>query len=99
MTHVDRLIDVVARHVTPGRLAASLDRLTAEGALTPHERTRIAADEAFGSLEGVLRSAELAGHDPDAVSPTSSPTTVACRTRSPPPRCSTTGSPPPTPVG
>ena len=67
MTHVDRLIDVVARHVTPGRLSATLDRLTAEGALTPQERGRIAADEAFGSLERLLRTAELAGHDPDAV--------------------------------
>ena len=67
MTHVDRLIDVVAQHVTPGRLAASLDRLTAEGALTVHERERIAADEAFGSLEQLLRTAELAGHDPNAV--------------------------------
>ena len=67
MTHVDRLIDVVARHVTPGRLSATLDRLTAEGALTPQERGRIAADEAFGSLERLLRTAELAGHDPDAM--------------------------------
>ena len=40
MTHVDRLIDVVARHVTPGRLAATLDRLTAEGITLgmPHNR-------------------------------------------------------------
>ena len=67
MTHVDRLIDVVARHVTAGRLSATLDRLTAEGALTPRDRERIAADEAFGSLERLLRTAELAGHDPDAV--------------------------------
>ncbi len=67
MTHVDRLIDVVARHVTAGRMAATLDQLTAEGALTPQERERIAADDAFGSLERLLRTAELAGHDPAAV--------------------------------
>lgn len=67
MTHVDRLIDVVARHVTAGRMAATLDQLTAQGALTPQERERIAADDAFGSLERLLRTAELAGHDPAAV--------------------------------
>jgi len=67
MTHVDRLIDVVAREVTAGRTAATLDRLTAEGALTTQQREALAADDAFGSLERLLRTAELAGHDPDAV--------------------------------
>ncbi|MGD9525311.1 MobF family relaxase [Pseudonocardia sp.] len=67
MTHVDRLIDVVAREVTAGRAAATLDRLTAEGALTAHQREALAADDAFGSLERLLRTAELAGHNPDAV--------------------------------
>ncbi len=38
MTHVDRLIDVVARHVTAGRLSATLDRLTAEGSLSVRDR-------------------------------------------------------------
>lgn len=67
MTHVDRLVDVVARHVTAGRTAATLDRLTAEGLLTPVQREELAADEAYGSLERLLRTAELAGHDPDAL--------------------------------
>ncbi len=67
MTHVDQLVDVVSRVVTPGRTAATLDRLTADGALTPDQREALAADEAFGSLERLLRTAELAGHDPDAV--------------------------------
>ncbi|GAA3220222.1 hypothetical protein GCM10017691_04340 [Pseudonocardia petroleophila] len=67
MTHVDQLADVIGRTVTVGRTAATLDRLTAEGAITPDQRTALAADEAFGSLERLLRTAELAGHDPDAV--------------------------------
>ncbi|OJY42326.1 MobF family relaxase [Pseudonocardia sp. 73-21] len=67
MTHVDRLIDVVAQHVTAGRLTATLDRLTVEGALTPRDRAAISADDAFGSLERLLRTAELAGHDAEAV--------------------------------
>jgi len=67
MTHVDRLVDVVSRVVTTGRTAATLDRLTADGALTADQREALAADEAFGSLERLLRTAELAGHDPDAV--------------------------------
>ncbi|MGE0300749.1 MAG: MobF family relaxase, partial [Pseudonocardia sp.] len=67
MTHVDRLVDVVAREITVGRTAAALDQLTAEGALTSRDREALAADDAFGSLERLLRTAELAGHDPDAV--------------------------------
>ncbi len=67
MTHVDQLADVIARTVTAGRSAATLDRLTVEGAITPDQRAALAADEAFGSLERLLRTAELAGHDPDAV--------------------------------
>ncbi len=67
MTHVDRLIDHIDNHVTPGRAAATLDRLTATGALTDTHRAELAADDAFGSLERLLRTAEIAGHDPDAV--------------------------------
>jgi conjugative relaxase-like TrwC/TraI family protein len=67
MTHIDQLIDVVARRVTAGRTAATLDRLTAQGALTPTQREAVAADEAYGSLERLLRTAELAGHHPDTV--------------------------------
>jgi hypothetical protein len=66
-THIDQLIDVIERHVTAGRTAAALDELTATRALTGRQRKALAADEAYGSLERLLRTAELAGHDPDAV--------------------------------
>ncbi|MDN5851252.1 MAG: AAA family ATPase [Actinomycetia bacterium] len=64
---VDRLVDVVGRVVTAGRTASTLDRLTAEGTITPAQRQQIAADSAYGSLERLLRTAELCGHDADAV--------------------------------
>jgi hypothetical protein len=66
-THIDQLIDVIERHVTAGRTGVTLDELTATGALTGRQRKALAADEAYGSLERLLRTAELAGHDPDAV--------------------------------
>ena len=66
MTQVDRMVDLI-REVNAGRLAATLDRLAAEGLLTGHQRAQLAADDAFGSLERLLRTAELAGHDPEAV--------------------------------
>src|SRR3712207_9008840 len=46
---------------------AVLDRLTTEGALTDAQRQQLAADEAYGTLERLLRTAELAGHDPEQV--------------------------------
>jgi hypothetical protein len=66
MTQVDRMADLI-RDTNAGRLAATLDRLTAEGHLTPDERARLAADDAFGTLERLLRTAELAGHHPEQV--------------------------------
>ena len=66
MTHVDRLTDRVAT-LTAGRTGAELDHLAASGALSALDRQRIAADGAYGSLEQLLRRAELAGHDPAAV--------------------------------
>jgi hypothetical protein len=66
MTNVDRMVDYIAT-VTAGRTAAALDRLAATGHLTEQQRQRLAADDAFGSLERLLRTAELAGHDPDQV--------------------------------
>ena len=66
MTHLDRMVDLI-REVNAGRVAATLDRLAATGALSPFDRQRLAADDAFGSLERLLRTAELAGHDADAV--------------------------------
>jgi len=66
MTHVDRLTTRVAE-ITAGRTGAALDRLTASGTLSDLDRRRLAADPAYGSLERLLRTAELAGHDPAAV--------------------------------
>ncbi len=66
MTQIDRMADVI-REVNAGRLAATLDRLAADGHLSGHDRARIAADDAFGTVERLLRTAELAGHDPAKV--------------------------------
>ena len=66
LRHGDRLILGIGL-ATTGRTAATLDRLVAQGVLDAHDRTRLAADEALGSLEQLLRTAELAGHDPDTV--------------------------------
>ncbi|GAA3224617.1 hypothetical protein GCM10017691_12760 [Pseudonocardia petroleophila] len=66
MTQVDRMADLI-RDVSAGRVADTLDQLAADGHLTPHQRGQLAADDAFGSLERLLRTAELAGHDPDQV--------------------------------
>jgi len=63
---VDRLAAEVA-DVTAGRTGTVLDRLAATGALCPEHRAAVAADEAFGSLDRLLRTVELAGHDPAAV--------------------------------
>jgi len=65
-THLDRLADGIAL-ATAGRTAAVLDRLTTDGALDPTHRAALAADEAFDSLQRLLRTAELAGHNPDVV--------------------------------
>jgi conjugative relaxase-like TrwC/TraI family protein len=66
LTHAGQLSEGIA-HVTAGRTAATLDRLTTEGVLPSHIRERLAADEALSSLDRLLRMAELAGHDPRAV--------------------------------
>ena len=66
MTQVDRMADLIA-HINAGRVAERLDQLAAGGHLTAHQRGQLAADDAFGSLERLLRTAELAGHDPDQV--------------------------------
>jgi hypothetical protein len=45
------------------RTATWLDQLTADGALTIRDRSRVAAEDGAASLTRVLRSAEIAGHD------------------------------------
>jgi conjugative relaxase-like TrwC/TraI family protein len=66
MTHLDQLIHVVQR-VTAERTHTTLDALAADGTLSAAERARLAADEAMPTLEGLLRTVELAGHDPARV--------------------------------
>lgn len=57
-----------AEMVYTARTAACLDRLTAGGTLTDEQRSAFAADPtAMGSLSRQLRTAELAGHDPDQI--------------------------------
>lgn len=65
-TLLDPLIDVIGETLT-GRTSRWLDQLAAAGALPEHHRVNLAADEARGSLDQLLRSAELAGHDPAQV--------------------------------
>jgi hypothetical protein len=74
-THADPLVEVIA-DLTAGRTGRLLDQLAATGELPEHHRLAFAADEARTSLDQLLRSAELAGHDPaqvlrDAVTATS----------------------------
>jgi hypothetical protein len=49
------------------RTAVWLDELTADGTLSLRDRRRIAAEDGAASLTRVLRSAEIAGHDPRQV--------------------------------
>jgi hypothetical protein len=65
-THLDPLISVIG-DVTTGRAARTLGQLAADGVLPAEHRLELAADEAMGTLEQLLRRAELAGHDPEAV--------------------------------
>jgi len=66
MTQIDPMIAVIGESLT-GRTGAWLDRLAADGALPEHHRVALAADEARGTLDALLRTAELAGHNPDQV--------------------------------
>ena len=62
--NVDRLIDAV-NIMSGGRTSQTLDHLAAEGVITPEQREAFAADEAMGSVDRLLRHAEVNGHDPD----------------------------------
>jgi conjugative relaxase-like TrwC/TraI family protein len=64
--HVDRLSEEAAAAIA-GRTGRQLDELAAEGALDVRHRADLAADPAFGGLERLLRSVEVAGHDPAQV--------------------------------
>ena len=65
-THVDPLIEVIADTIA-GRTAGWLDQLAADGTLPERHRMALAADEARTTLGQLLRTAELAGHDPSQV--------------------------------
>ncbi|MEU0093886.1 MobF family relaxase [Kribbella sp. NPDC006257] len=52
---------------TAGRTAAWLDELADTGALTPEQRTALATEDGAGTLGALLRTVELAGHDPRQV--------------------------------
>jgi hypothetical protein len=63
--NVDRLIDGISV-LTAGRFSGLLDRLASTGTITEEQRRELAADRAMGSVERLLRHAEVAGNDPDA---------------------------------
>lgn len=63
---LDRLAAEVAT-ATAGRTGAVLDRLAADDALSTEHRCALAADPAYEGLERLLRTVELAGHDPACV--------------------------------
>jgi len=58
------LLADAAELATAGRTAAWLDQLTADGHLSAAQRVALAAEDGGTTLTRVLRSAELAGHDP-----------------------------------
>jgi hypothetical protein len=60
---LDPLVGVISEALV-GRTSGWLDQFAADGILSEHHRVALAADEARGSLDQLLRSAELAGHDP-----------------------------------
>ncbi|MFE0532030.1 MobF family relaxase [Micromonospora parva] len=62
-TLVDRYADGV-QTIGAARVAGVLDGLAATDVISEDERLALAADPAMGPLSRLLRSAELAGHDP-----------------------------------
>jgi hypothetical protein len=66
LTNVDRLADGIAA-ANAGRTSGLLDRLVIDGVLSPQDRAGLASDRAMGAVERLLRSAEVAGRDPQQV--------------------------------
>jgi hypothetical protein len=64
--HADPLLAVIA-DTTAGRTGHWLDQLAASDALPEHHRVALAADDARTCLDQLLRTVELAGHDPAQV--------------------------------
>jgi AAA domain-containing protein len=52
---------------TAGRTSSWLDQLTTDGALTPAQRSQLAAEDGATNLNRLLRRAEIAGYNPKAV--------------------------------
>lgn len=65
-TVVDLFADAV-QLAQAGRVEVMLDQLAAAGTLTEDQRAAIAADPSMPVLGRLLRTVELAGHDPEAV--------------------------------
>lgn len=59
----DRLIDAV-NVMSAGRTSNTLDHLAAQSVITEGQRAEFANDTAMGSVERLLRHAEVNGHDP-----------------------------------
>lgn len=66
VAHADPLMAVISDSLA-GRTDRWLDQLAAGGDLPADHRVAFAADEARGSVDQLLRTAELAGHDPEQV--------------------------------
>jgi conjugative relaxase-like TrwC/TraI family protein len=64
--NVDRLL-VGINNATAGDTSTRLDRLAAEGVITPEQREALAADRAMSAVERLLRNAEVSGHNPEGV--------------------------------
>jgi conjugative relaxase-like TrwC/TraI family protein len=56
-----------AELATAGRTSTWLDQLTADGILTPAQRSQLAAEDGATNLNRLLRRVEIAGHDPKSV--------------------------------
>jgi conjugative relaxase-like TrwC/TraI family protein len=56
-----------AELATAGRTSTWLDQLTADGVLTPAQRSQLAAEDGAANMTRLLRRVEIAGHDPKAV--------------------------------
>jgi len=63
---LDRLAAEINEAIA-GRTGVMLDHLAAEETVSDERRVALAADEAYESLERLLRTAEVAGHDPRRV--------------------------------
>ena len=79
--------------IAAARTSRTLDELAAAGHISDAQRVQMAADPAMGPLARLLRSAELAGHDPARTLPPRS-RRGRWTARSRPPECCTPGSAP-----